>query len=124
MRSQVPLLSRLDHKPLAQMQSPASTVAIAETRYYPPGHPSYNPNWGWYFAWAPDPTTVDPASKTNPKQLYSQELVAAWNKANPNAQVQYDFFAMTPYFTWPRNFGFASSESYSARALSGTSPEP
>jgi prepilin-type N-terminal cleavage/methylation domain-containing protein len=66
----------MDQKPLAQMQNPASTVAIAETRYYPPGHPSYNPNWGWYFAWAPDPTTTDPSSKTNPKQLYSQELVA------------------------------------------------
>jgi prepilin-type N-terminal cleavage/methylation domain-containing protein/prepilin-type processing-associated H-X9-DG protein len=66
----------MDHKPLAQMQNPASTLAIAETRYYPPGHPSYNPKWGWYFAWPPLPTAIDPASKTNPKQLFSQTLVA------------------------------------------------
>jgi prepilin-type N-terminal cleavage/methylation domain-containing protein len=66
----------MDHKPLAQMQNPASTVAIAETRYYPPGHPSYCPNWGWYFAWPPDPNAMDPNSKTKPPQLFSQELVA------------------------------------------------
>ncbi len=33
-----------------------------------------------------------------PHNEYSKELVTAWNKAHPNAQVQYDFFAMTPYF--------------------------
>jgi ABC-type glycerol-3-phosphate transport system substrate-binding protein len=33
-----------------------------------------------------------------PHNEYSKELVAGWNKKNPNAQVQYDVFAMTPYF--------------------------
>lgn len=33
-----------------------------------------------------------------PHNNYSQELVADWNKAHPESQVQYDFFAMTPYF--------------------------
>jgi prepilin-type N-terminal cleavage/methylation domain-containing protein/prepilin-type processing-associated H-X9-DG protein len=35
---------------LARADKPAETVAIAETRYYPPGHPSYNASWGWYLA--------------------------------------------------------------------------
>ena len=33
-----------------------------------------------------------------PHNGYSQELVAEWNKTHPGNQVQYDFFAMTPYF--------------------------
>ncbi len=38
---------------LAKVQAPANTLAIVETRYYPPGHPSYNANWGWYSAYPP-----------------------------------------------------------------------
>ena len=33
-----------------------------------------------------------------PHNNYSKELVAEWNKKNPGRQVQYEFFAMTPYF--------------------------
>lgn len=38
---------------LGKIQAPADTLAIVETRYYPPGHPSYNASWGWYSAYAP-----------------------------------------------------------------------
>ncbi|HZP82823.1 MAG TPA: prepilin-type N-terminal cleavage/methylation domain-containing protein [Chthonomonadaceae bacterium] len=38
---------------LGKIQAPADTLAIVETRYYPPGHPSYNGSWGWYSAYAP-----------------------------------------------------------------------
>ena len=33
-----------------------------------------------------------------PHNNYSKDLVAEWNKKNPKSPVQYDFFAMTPYF--------------------------
>ncbi|MBI2131797.1 MAG: extracellular solute-binding protein [Candidatus Tectomicrobia bacterium] len=33
-----------------------------------------------------------------PHNNYSKELVADWNKKNPGSRVQYEFFAMTPYF--------------------------
>lgn len=33
-----------------------------------------------------------------PHNNYSKELVAEWNAKNPKIQVQYEFFAMTPYF--------------------------
>jgi prepilin-type N-terminal cleavage/methylation domain-containing protein/prepilin-type processing-associated H-X9-DG protein len=33
---------------LAAAQAPANTVAITESRYYPPGHPSHVAGWGWY----------------------------------------------------------------------------
>ena len=33
-----------------------------------------------------------------PHNNYSKELVADWNKKNPTLPVQYEFFAMTPYF--------------------------
>lgn len=33
-----------------------------------------------------------------PHNNYSKELVADWNAKNPNSPVQYEFFAMTPYF--------------------------
>jgi len=33
-----------------------------------------------------------------PHNNYSKELVADWNKKHPNQPVQYEFFAMTPYF--------------------------
>ncbi|OGL63416.1 MAG: hypothetical protein A3J27_15670 [Candidatus Tectomicrobia bacterium RIFCSPLOWO2_12_FULL_69_37] len=33
-----------------------------------------------------------------PHNNYSKELVADWNKKNPNARVEYEVFAMTPYF--------------------------
>jgi multiple sugar transport system substrate-binding protein len=33
-----------------------------------------------------------------PHNNYSQELVGEWNKKHPDNAVQYDFFAMTPYF--------------------------
>ena len=33
-----------------------------------------------------------------PHNNYSKELVADWNKKNPTMPVQYEFFAMTPYF--------------------------
>ncbi|MEK7872568.1 MAG: extracellular solute-binding protein, partial [Chloroflexota bacterium] len=33
-----------------------------------------------------------------PHNKYSQELVADWNKKHADMQVQYEFFAMTPYF--------------------------
>ena len=33
-----------------------------------------------------------------PHNNYSKELVADWNKKNPKNPVQYEFFAMTPYF--------------------------
>lgn len=33
-----------------------------------------------------------------PHNNYSKELVADWNAKNPNTAVQYEFFAMTPYF--------------------------
>jgi multiple sugar transport system substrate-binding protein len=33
-----------------------------------------------------------------PHNNYSKELVAEWNAKNPNSPVQYEFFAMTPYF--------------------------
>ncbi|MCS6859625.1 MAG: DUF1559 domain-containing protein [Abditibacteriales bacterium] len=42
-------------KSLAQIDKPAETFAIVETRYYPPGHPSHVPDWGWYFAYPPAP---------------------------------------------------------------------
>jgi prepilin-type N-terminal cleavage/methylation domain-containing protein/prepilin-type processing-associated H-X9-DG protein len=38
---------------LAQMNAPANTLAIVETRYYPPGHPSHTAGWGWYSAYPP-----------------------------------------------------------------------
>ena len=38
---------------LARIEGPAGTLAIVETRYYPPGHPSSNPAWGWYSAYPP-----------------------------------------------------------------------
>src|SRR2546425_4276385 len=33
-----------------------------------------------------------------PHNNYSKELVADWNKTHPTMQVEYEFFAMTPYF--------------------------
>jgi multiple sugar transport system substrate-binding protein len=33
-----------------------------------------------------------------PHNNYSKQLVAAWNAQHPKMQVQYEFFAMTPYF--------------------------
>lgn len=45
-----PYLSRVS---LARIQAPASTLAIVETRYYPPDHPWTNPSWGWYGAYPP-----------------------------------------------------------------------
>lgn len=33
-----------------------------------------------------------------PHNKYSKELVAEWNKKNPDKPVRYEFFAMTPYF--------------------------
>jgi prepilin-type N-terminal cleavage/methylation domain-containing protein/prepilin-type processing-associated H-X9-DG protein len=42
-------------KSLAELEKPAEIYAIVETRYYPPGHPSYNASWGWYFAYPPAP---------------------------------------------------------------------
>jgi len=33
-----------------------------------------------------------------PHNNYSKELVADWNKTHPNNVVEYEFFAMTPYF--------------------------
>ncbi|MGH8677458.1 MAG: extracellular solute-binding protein, partial [Burkholderiales bacterium] len=33
-----------------------------------------------------------------PHNNYSKELVAEWNAKNPNSPVEYEFFAMTPYF--------------------------
>ena len=39
---------------LAKINAPANTLAIVETRYYPPGNPSYNANWGWYGAEPPE----------------------------------------------------------------------
>jgi multiple sugar transport system substrate-binding protein len=33
-----------------------------------------------------------------PHNNYSKELVADWNKKNPTMPVEYEFFAMTPYF--------------------------
>jgi ABC-type glycerol-3-phosphate transport system substrate-binding protein len=33
-----------------------------------------------------------------PHNNYSKELVAGWNAKNPKTPVQYEFFAMTPYF--------------------------
>jgi prepilin-type N-terminal cleavage/methylation domain-containing protein/prepilin-type processing-associated H-X9-DG protein len=47
-------------KSLATADKPAETIAIAETRYYPPGHPSHNPAWGWYFAHPGPLAVVDP----------------------------------------------------------------
>jgi prepilin-type N-terminal cleavage/methylation domain-containing protein/prepilin-type processing-associated H-X9-DG protein len=38
---------------LARTNAPATTLAIVETRYYPPGHPWANPAWGWYGAQPP-----------------------------------------------------------------------
>src|SRR5947209_7957704 len=45
----------------------ADTVAIAETRYYPPGHPQYVANWGWFYSWyAGSPINAsDPLKRTN-----------------------------------------------------------
>jgi prepilin-type N-terminal cleavage/methylation domain-containing protein/prepilin-type processing-associated H-X9-DG protein len=62
----------MDKKPLAAMQAPASTIAIAETRYYPPGDKRYNGAWGWYFAYAPDPKSVD----ADTKRTWSELLIA------------------------------------------------
>jgi prepilin-type N-terminal cleavage/methylation domain-containing protein/prepilin-type processing-associated H-X9-DG protein len=42
--------TRITGKSLASMDKPAETVAIAETIYYLPGHPSYNAGYGWYQA--------------------------------------------------------------------------
>ena len=45
------------------------------------------------------PTSITWWEHSNPPHNnYSQELVAEWNKKHPDTQVQYDFFAMTPYF--------------------------
>ena len=33
-----------------------------------------------------------------PHNNYSKELIADWNAKNPKTPVQYEFFAMTPYF--------------------------
>ena len=33
-----------------------------------------------------------------PHNNYSKELVAEWNKQHPSMPVEYEFFAMTPYF--------------------------
>jgi ABC-type glycerol-3-phosphate transport system substrate-binding protein len=33
-----------------------------------------------------------------PHNNYSKELVADWNAKHPKTPVQYEFFAMTPYF--------------------------
>jgi prepilin-type processing-associated H-X9-DG protein len=38
---------------LAKPNAPAETIAIVETRYYPPDHPWHNPNWGWYIGFPP-----------------------------------------------------------------------
>jgi prepilin-type processing-associated H-X9-DG protein len=63
----------MDHKPLAQMQSPANTIAIVETRYYPPGDKRYVANWGWYFAYQPDPAIVDASTKRTWSELLTAE---------------------------------------------------
>src|SRR5438128_11391046 len=34
-----------------------------------------------------------------PHNNYSNALVADWNTTHPTMQVEYEFFAMTPYFT-------------------------
>jgi len=60
-------------KSLAAIDRPAEIIAIAETRYYMPGHPSYNPAWGWYGAYAPA-QGVD--TGTPLKWTYAQELDA------------------------------------------------
>jgi prepilin-type N-terminal cleavage/methylation domain-containing protein/prepilin-type processing-associated H-X9-DG protein len=44
------LNSFLSAKSLGAIDKPAETVAIAETRYYPPDHPWYQADWGWYIA--------------------------------------------------------------------------
>ena len=45
------------------------------------------------------PTSITWWEHSNPPHNnYSQELVAGWNKQHPESAVQYDFFAMTPYF--------------------------
>jgi prepilin-type N-terminal cleavage/methylation domain-containing protein/prepilin-type processing-associated H-X9-DG protein len=41
-------------KSMAAIQVPAETIAICETRYYPPGHKDHKPDWGWYAATPPD----------------------------------------------------------------------
>jgi prepilin-type N-terminal cleavage/methylation domain-containing protein/prepilin-type processing-associated H-X9-DG protein len=50
---------------LAKIEAPASTLAIVETRYYPPGHPSHNAAWGWYGAYPPYLDASQP-DKTTP----------------------------------------------------------
>ncbi|HEY7366343.1 MAG TPA: extracellular solute-binding protein, partial [Methylomirabilota bacterium] len=45
------------------------------------------------------PTSITWWEHSNPPHNnYSKELVADWNKKNPTRPVEYEFFAMTPYF--------------------------
>jgi prepilin-type N-terminal cleavage/methylation domain-containing protein/prepilin-type processing-associated H-X9-DG protein len=39
---------------LGKIQAPSDTLGIVETRYYPPGNPSYHEGWGWYGAEPPE----------------------------------------------------------------------
>lgn len=51
----------LSRKALAEIERPADTYAIMESRYYPPGHASYNGSWGWYTVYPPSisPALID-----------------------------------------------------------------
>jgi prepilin-type N-terminal cleavage/methylation domain-containing protein/prepilin-type processing-associated H-X9-DG protein len=59
---------------MAVVDKPAETIAICETRYYSPGHPSYNAAWGWYGAY-PSNSAVDPGAPIK-GQTYSHSLTA------------------------------------------------
>jgi prepilin-type N-terminal cleavage/methylation domain-containing protein/prepilin-type processing-associated H-X9-DG protein len=59
---------------LAAVNAPADTIAINETRYYPPGHPAHNPSWGWYGSY-PSNTSVD-ASAPVKGWTYSHTLTS------------------------------------------------
>jgi prepilin-type N-terminal cleavage/methylation domain-containing protein/prepilin-type processing-associated H-X9-DG protein len=75
------LNSLLDGKSLGAIDKPAETVAIAETRYYPPGHPSYNASWGWYIA-HPGPHLVNNSGNTLVDGLCTEEFKLKHNLGN------------------------------------------
>jgi len=62
-------------KALAVVDKPADTIAIVETRYYYPGHPSYDARYaGWYSAY-PSDAPIDPSAKIA-GWSYSKSLTA------------------------------------------------
>jgi prepilin-type N-terminal cleavage/methylation domain-containing protein/prepilin-type processing-associated H-X9-DG protein len=77
---------KISGKAIASVDKPADTIAIVETRYYYPGHPSYNAAYGGSYSAYPSDSAIDPGAKIA-GWTYSKSLTA--NRHNDGNNVAF-----------------------------------